>query len=123
MMPGKVPLRAAGDGLVAVPGWRNAYEWDGWIPFEELPARLNPVEGVIVTANNQVVGDAYPYLLTSEWLAHHRASRILELLKARAPLSLAAHGQIQNDTVSQVARRFLPLALPTLSAGNLELAG
>jgi penicillin amidase len=114
VMPGKVPLRAAGDGLVAVPGWTNQYEWSGWIPYEELPAILNPLDGVVVTANNQVVGDGYPYLLTSEWLAHHRANRILERLKELAPLSLEAHGRIQNDTVSQLARRFLPLVLPLL---------
>jgi penicillin amidase len=123
MMPGKVPVRSAGDGLVAAPGWSDDYEWNGWIPFEELPARFNPVEGVIVTANNQVAGDAYPYLLTSEWLPHHRAARILELLRHLAPLSLADHGRIQNDTVSQVARRFLPLALPILEAAAPTMPG
>src|SRR5690606_3871629 len=38
--PGKVPLRAdANDlhGLAPAPGWEARYDWQGFIPFEELP--------------------------------------------------------------------------------------
>ena len=41
-MPGMVPRRRKGDGLLPAPGWDDAYGWEGWIPFEELPTRLNP---------------------------------------------------------------------------------
>ncbi|MBN2116393.1 MAG: penicillin acylase family protein [Anaerolineales bacterium] len=52
-MPGDIPIRAKGDGTVPVPGWTDEYEWTGFVPFEELPYTLNPVEGYIVTANNR----------------------------------------------------------------------
>ncbi|MCB8919053.1 MAG: penicillin acylase family protein [Ardenticatenaceae bacterium] len=116
MMPGRVPLRARGEGLVPVPGHNDAYEWQGWIPFEELPARHNPMEGFIVTANNRMTGDGYPHLLTGEWQPPYRAQRIAALLQQAAPLSLADHGRIQNDTVSLLARRFMNSALPLLLA-------
>jgi penicillin amidase len=98
------------------------YEWEGWIPFEELPACTNPPEGMVVTANNYVAGDHYPYLLTSEWLPDYRVRRIRQLLQAAIPerLSLADHGRIQNDVVSVMAQRFLATALPIL--GNTTFA-
>ncbi|NTV52151.1 MAG: penicillin acylase family protein, partial [Candidatus Firestonebacteria bacterium] len=36
-VPGDVPIRAKGQGLVPVPGWTDEYEWTGYIPFDELP--------------------------------------------------------------------------------------
>jgi penicillin amidase len=82
-MPGWIPIRAAGhDGMLPVPGWTGEYEWQGYIPFEELPYTLNPSEGYIVTANNAVVGSDYPYLITAEWNRGFRAQRIVDLMEA-----------------------------------------
>ena len=114
-MPGLVPRRRKGSGLVPVPGWIDEYEWEGWISFEELPEYCNPPEGVLVTANNRVHGSAYPYLLTGEWLPDYRAKRILELIEAFTPLTLEVNGRIQSDTLSLQARRFLRLALPEMN--------
>jgi penicillin amidase len=113
-MPGVVPIRAGGEGLLPAPGWLSGYEWSGRIPFEELPVRHNPPEGMIVTANNCVAGDGYPHLLTSEWLPSFRADRITELLKAIPQQTIAGHQQVQMDTVSVLARRFLVTARPLL---------
>ncbi len=110
-MPGLIPKRRTGAGLLPVPGWIDNYEWDGWIPFEELPVYVNPPEGMIVTANNRVHGTTYPHLLTGEWLPDYRARRIWDLLQAHIPLSMAINGRIQSDTVSLPLRRFLQLAL------------
>ncbi|MCS6906726.1 MAG: penicillin acylase family protein, partial [Anaerolineales bacterium] len=59
-MPGRIPIRAKGDGRLPVPGWTDEYEWVGYIPFEELPYALNPPQGYIVTANNRVPSADYP---------------------------------------------------------------
>lgn len=112
MLPGLVPRRRRGDGLVPVPGWVSDYDWDGWLPFDDLPARFNPSEGMIATANNRVHGSDFAHLLTSEWLPGYRVARILELLHAYTPLTLADNGRIQSDTVSLQAQRFLRAALP-----------
>ncbi len=81
--PGKVPIRAKGDGDVPVPGWTGEYEWTGYIPFEELPHLYNPPQGYIATANNRVVGDDYPYYLGSDYCTSDRARRIVEMIEAR----------------------------------------
>lgn len=124
MMPGMVPVRQRGEGLVPAPGWDTAYDWQGWIPFAEMPAQVDPLEGYVVTANNRVVGDGYPHWLTGEWLPHYRADRIVALIKERAPLSLADQAAIQTDAVSLFARRFLAAALPCLQreSATSELA-
>ncbi len=120
MMPGKVPLRATGSGLVPVPGWHDQYEWSGWIPFDELPTLHNPESGRIVTANNRVAGASYPYLLTGEWLPDYRARRINEMLDAESRQTADTYARIQADTVSLRAREFLAQALPLVEGVAVE---
>ncbi len=115
MLPGLIPKRQRGEGLVPSPGWDSSYDWAGWIPFEELPVRFNPPEGVIATANNLQVGDNYPHLLTGEWLPPYRAMRILQMIEAAKPVTLEDNGRFQQDTHSLMAQRFLQATLPILT--------
>jgi len=97
-MPGDVPMRAAGDGRVPVPGWTDEYEWKGFIPFEELPYTFNPEEGYIVTANNRIPPSDYSYLITTDWDYGFRANRIVEMITgAQAPIDSAYIEQMQSD--------------------------
>jgi len=80
---GQVPIRAPGhDGVVPVPGWTDEYEWQGFIPFAEMPRSFNPESGFIVTANNKVVGDDYPYHLAHDMADRYRAERMAAVLAA-----------------------------------------
>ena len=80
--PGWIPIRSAGhDGSLPVPGWSGEFEWQGYIPFEELPHVFNPPQGFIVSANNAVVRTDYPYLITTTWSYGQRAARIVELIE------------------------------------------
>ncbi|HZD10585.1 MAG TPA: penicillin acylase family protein, partial [Candidatus Binatia bacterium] len=120
LLPGRVPMRKKGEGLVPAPGWNGEYDWQGWIPHEELPALINPDRGYVVTANNQVTGDDYPHLLNGEWLAPYRAQRIADLIESLAPLDVAQHARIQTDTVSLATYRFTQLALGALSKQAIQ---
>lgn len=102
--PGKVPIRAKGDGSVPVPGWTGDYEWLGYIPFEELPHLYDPPAGYIVTANNRVTGDDYPYFISHEYCNGDRAQRITELIEACARVNVAYIRRMQFDQVSPTAR-------------------
>lgn len=95
--PGKLPIRGAGDGTLPQPGWDSAYDWTGFIPFDELPVAYNPDEGYIVTANNPVVGADYPYFLGSDFDYGWRAARITDLLQRAL-----AQGPITADTMSEI---------------------
>lgn len=111
-LPGRIPVRAGGHGLAPAPGWTRDHDWTGWVPFEELPALVNPLEGIIATANNTIAGDSYPHHLSSEWLAGYRIRRIRELLAGPELLTLEDQRRIQTDTVSLMARRFVRAVLP-----------
>ncbi len=110
-MPGRIPIRKPGhDGTLPVPGWTDDYEWQGYIPFEELPFVFNPPKGYIVTANNAVVGPDYPYLLSTQWAYGYRAQRIVEMIE-RAPRPIDAEyiAWMQNDTLNLNAAFLVPL--------------
>ncbi|MBT3557027.1 MAG: penicillin acylase family protein [Rhodospirillales bacterium] len=106
--PGKVPVRNDGRGRFPVPGWNTRYAWSGFIPFDDLPRSVNPLEGRIVSANNRIVSDDYPYFISDDWAPPYRAKRIFQLLNAFAPLSVSDMEDIQLDNVSEMARELLP---------------
>ncbi|MCI0577165.1 MAG: penicillin acylase family protein [Chloroflexi bacterium] len=111
-MPGLVPLRQNGNGQTPVPGWTDEYEWEGWVPYEQLPALLNPEWGYIVTANHAVVDEEYPYLLSLDWDNGDRGQRITEMLEeaiGRGQVTADDMAHIQNDSKSLLAGSYVPL--------------
>jgi penicillin amidase len=110
--PGKIPLRASGDGRLPVPGWTDEYEWTGFIPFDELPRSFNPPEGYVVTANNAVVGPDYPYFITTDWDYGYRARRIVDMIESHpGPIDLAWMQSMQGDDLTPNAGVLVPLIL------------
>ncbi len=99
-LAGKVPLRKGNVPDLPKPGWSGEFEWDGTIPYDELPRVVNPPQGFIVTANNRIVGDDYPHHITSEWMTGYRARRIEERLGERERHSLADFQRMQHDFFS-----------------------
>ncbi len=54
-MSGKMPLRRPGvSGLVPLPGWDPANDWRGFARPEDLPRALDPPEGFLATANDDL---------------------------------------------------------------------
>ena len=109
--PGQIPIRKKGDGTLPVPGWTGEYDWNGWVPFEELPQTFNPPAGHIATANNKIVPDSYPYLLTYDWNTPYRVERIEAGLAETPRQSIDSAAAIQADVVSLTAKHLLPLML------------
>jgi penicillin amidase len=107
--PGKIPIRANGDGLFPVPGWTDEYEWERFIPFEELPYSLNPTQGFIVTANNAIMGPDYPYSISKTWDLGYRARRISDLIQNKSTISIEDVQAIQGDNYNQIATVLIPL--------------
>jgi len=95
--PGLIPIRQPGDhGRYPDPG-NGAWDWKGYIPFDELPQTLNPPEGFIASANNKVVGSEYPYRITPFWSEPYRAERIVQLLQRNSRVSVKYMERIQLD--------------------------
>ncbi|MFQ6673181.1 MAG: penicillin acylase family protein [Fidelibacterota bacterium] len=101
----RIPIRKGGSSLVPVPGTSSQWDWKGYVPFEEMPYLLNPPSGIIITANNKVVGDSFPYYVSSFWEDPSRADRIGELLNERTNMTVEDMKATQLDVVSPFARK------------------
>lgn len=111
--PGNIPIRLPGhNGDYPVPGWTDEYEWQGYIPFNQLPNAYNPPEGYIVSANNAVVGSTYPYFISDEWDYGFRAARIVQLIKTAPGKIDASYIQtMHGDNYNASAAFMVPLLL------------
>jgi penicillin amidase len=97
---GVVPIRKSGDGSVPYDGATDAGEWTNYIPIAKLPAVYDPPSGIIVTANQRIVGTDYPYFLTHSWAQPYRARRIWDLLNEKPKLSAEDIRRVQGDVYS-----------------------
>jgi penicillin amidase len=77
---GKLPIRRNYDGGVPVDGSSGENEWDGYIPFEELPEAFNPKSGFIVSANQNPFQADFPYRVGGIFGAQYRSRQILDML-------------------------------------------
>ncbi|WP_370567331.1 penicillin acylase family protein [Deinococcus sp. DB0503] len=120
--PGRVPIRRGWDGSLPVPG-DGQHEWTGFIPFAQLPHTFNPAHGLVVTANNKVVPEGYPFNLGNirNWAEPYRAERITALLTQKPrELTVDDVKRVQLDTVSLVWRDLKPFLLATRPDGDLS---
>ena len=126
--PGRVPIRKPGNdlrGLAPAPGWDARYDWDGFVPFDELPRIWRPANGAVVTANQNILPPDYPHYLGSEWTLPYRHDRIVELLGQRPQHDVASFESMQADVVSRPMAELLPSlhkATPATEAGRAALA-
>ncbi len=113
---GRIPIRKTGDGSLPYDGSTDDGEWTGYVPFDKLPHLYDPPSGVIITANQRVVGADYPYFLSHAWAAPYRARRIFDLLAEKPKLTADDFRRIQGDTYSIAGVTFARAAAKTLRA-------
>ena len=101
---GLVPIRAAGDGSLPVPGETDTYEWTGFIPFDEMPRLYDPPSGIIATANGRITPGGYSHSIGFEWDSPYRTGRIYKLLSKPKKYTPADMLDIEMDTVSELDR-------------------
>ena len=122
---GVVPIRNSGDGSTPYDGATDAGEWTSYIPVSKLPTLYDPPSGMIVTANQRIVGTDYPYFLTHSWAQPYRARRIFDLLNEKPKLSTDDFRRIQGDVYSIAGKLFaqeaVKLLKPKLTASDEKL--
>jgi penicillin G amidase len=121
-VPGLIPIRQGWDGRTVGRGWAPEDDWQGWIPFEELPEAYDPLQGWIATANNHPAPDDYPHDLGSRFAAPHRAMRIVDLLEQGEGRSVEGNRRIQMDVLSAQTEELLPALLAVEPADETERA-
>lgn len=128
----RLPMRPWASAQLApwlpLPGDGSA-EWQGWIAYDDLPQALNPPQGFLATANNDMTGALQDGDATNDGnfafqtyaAVGYRHERIMERLVQDAPNHTpAVMSDIQADIHSLLAERTLgPILseLPRLGVG------
>ena len=122
MLAGHVPVRR-GAARDPQPGSTGARHWQRYLTAAELPRHLNPPKGFIVTANNRIIGDEYPFYISEWWEPPYRAQRIIELVGQESAATAQSVGRAQLDVVDVFCRAIAPLAArAAFAAGRAEVA-
>ena len=100
-MSGRLPVRAGGDGRMPLDG-NNGVGWNGSVDPTTLPRLLNPESGFITSSNN-LVDRSFQPLITNDWAAPWRATRLKQLLSKAEGVDLDAMQAMQNDRYSVAA--------------------
>jgi penicillin amidase len=123
---GVVPIRKSGDGSVPYDGSTAAGEWTSFIPTDKLPTLFDPPSGIIVTANQRIVGNDYPYFLTHSWAQPYRARRIMDMLNEKPKLTSDDFRRIEGDVYSFAAvgfaRQNVKILRPNLTPTDTKLS-
>jgi len=120
---GVAPKRLLHHGLYGVapaPGWEKQYDWNGYVPFEQLPASNNPEQGWIATANQRIISINDPNPLTGDWELPTRYDRIVDLIKSKNIHSADDMKTMQGDTLSLGATPLLELFKSSQSSHPLS---
>jgi penicillin G amidase len=100
---GKLPIRRGWLGDLPVDGASGDFEWQGFIPFEQLPVAYNPPTGMIVTANQNPFPKDYPYPVNGNFAVHYRSAQIRAMLSAQRGWRAQDMLAIQKDVYSAFA--------------------
>ena len=101
---GKLPKRRGYAGDVPVDGSSGNFDWDGYIPFDELPSIYNPPRGIIVSANQNPFPPDYPYPVSGKFDSPDRARQILDRLSGHQGWSPDRMLRVQTDVYSALLR-------------------
>jgi penicillin amidase len=119
--PGRVPVRDPGNkvaGRAPVPGWDAAYDWKGYLKFEDIPRVDDPNVAAIGTANARMVDPDYPHHLTYDWDAPFRQQRVKELIFDHDKHDIATMRAAQADVLSPAIVKLQPLMIAAAQAGG-----
>lgn len=115
-MSGRLPVRASGDGTLPTDG-NSTGGWPGTIDPATLPRVFNPASGVIYSANNEI-DRGFSGLITRDWAAPYRATRLRDQLSNAQAVDLDAMAALQNDRRSLAADAVLAGLGAAIKAGQ-----
>lgn len=124
--PGKVPTRnkVAGevpsDGRWPRPGWDPAYDWQGTIPAEDMPAVVNPEEGFIVTANQPVLAPGHTPFLSLDHDYGYRSQAIRDAIEEQIEAGEKFTLQDMNDLHLIDINPYAEMLLPALQDIDID---
>jgi len=120
---GQYPLKWENQGRFISDGSDPLYDWQGWVPFEQIPSVKNPGRGFVSSANQDPTAPDYPYYLDDDFAPFERGKRINERLGAMNEITREDMQKLQLDNYSYHAAKVLPMMLETLDTDTLTGTG
>lgn len=111
---GHMPIRKTTDSGIVLDAQNPDHQWQGLIPFEELPSAFNPPSAELVTANQNPFPKDYKYPVAGTFTPPYRQRQIHNRLAAKPKWQPADMTSIQMDVYSAFHHFF---------AGQLVAAG
>jgi penicillin amidase len=109
---GLLPFRNH-SGLYPMPAWEGWWRWGGLVPADQLRSELNPPEGFLATANNDLNPQDGPLVINLP-MGSYRVDRIRALLEECDACTLEDMQRMQNDLYSLHAERLMSVLRPLL---------
>jgi penicillin amidase len=121
---GRIPIRKGYLGDAPVSG-AGGYEWQGFVPFEEMPAAYNPPSGMLVTANQNPFKGTPAFGVNGNFASHYRQRQIVARLRSKQGWKAEQMLRVQTDVYSSFSHslaRQTVAAWNKLGRGNRKLA-
>lgn len=101
-MSGALPQRSSSVGMFPNDGGNGEGQWSSQIRPSSLPRLFNPDRGYITSSNN-LVDRQWPGLVTRDWAAPYRATRLQRVMAESEGVDLQAAARWQNDVTGLAA--------------------
>lgn len=105
---GAFPIRSGFSGRLPADTSSGLMNWNGLLPYEDMPGVLNPPDGSIINSNNRVVTGSDPHPISNMWSAPYRRERIGTLLEEMDNPTVEDFRKMQMDVYSLQAEEILP---------------
>ena len=118
---GFVPVRHKQHEWGIAKGWEKKYSVRDEIPRRELPKSRNPKEGGVVTCNQQVVDDDYPYFMSVAFAPEYRAKVLVNYINENSQdLTVKNMLEMHNQKYSIPGEKFVSV-IKKLNLENINL--
>lgn len=117
---GKIPQKWQHQGMFISDGTNKNYEWNGFIPFDELPHEINPKRNYISSANQLPTDSNYPFYFDYKMAGFSRPNRVNQLLEQKTDFTIADFQTMQLDSYSLLAEKLLPIYLSEIVEDSLH---
>lgn len=115
---GRLPRRPNSNGDLPADGASGNQEWDGFIPFDDLPSPYNPPSGLLISSNQNPFPPGFPHRIAGHFSSPYRERQIDSLLHAKRSWSPADMIAVQKDVYSAFAQFIGQQAVTAASRRN-----
>ncbi len=97
--------------------------WSAYVPFDALPATVDPRNGYLATANARITPEDFPYAVANDWGDPFRVERIVHMLDGRRGLTPADMLRMETDVHSDVDLAFAQRLAYALDHADAKVTG